>query len=157
MAIGIRRDRGGVMPATEVYPALAATGIVKGDLCKLSSGKLVICDDGDAGSEDQLFLAVASYVSGVTAPAASTYDQLVIPVDDQLTFVGPVAEGTTPVGVDTVVPGSTLGINATGDGFADAAAASDDFVIIKVLEYDATAGTATVEGRFLMDTDTHAT
>ena len=151
--IKIRRDRGGVMPGTEVYPADAATEIAKGDLVKLTSGKLVICDDGDANSENQVFLAVGGYVSGVTAMAATTYDQLVMPIDDQLTFIGPVTEGTGGA-VEDLVPGATLGINSTGDGFVDATDVSADFVIIKVIEADATATTALVEGRFLLDTDT---
>lgn len=153
MAIGIRRDRGGIMPGTMSYPAAVATGIVKGDLVKLSSGLLIICDDGDAASETQLFLALTDYVANVTHVAATNVDRLVMPISDNLTFIGPVTGGAGEA-VEALVAGSTVGINATGDGFTDASAASPDFVIDKVLEYtSATApdGTAVVEGHFLLD------
>ena len=160
MAIGVRRDRGGVMPATESYPSLVSVAAVKGDLVKLTSGKLVICDDGDATSEDQIFLVVSNYVSGVTGPtviSTDTPDRLVMPLTDNLTFIGPVTESTGGA-VESLVPGSTLGINSTGDGFLDASAASADVVVIKLLEGTAgtaaTTGTGVVEVRFLFDTDT---
>ena len=153
MAIGIRRDRGGVMPGTVSHPSAVATAVVKGDLVKLSSGLLVNCDDGDALSEDQIFLALTNYVANVTHVAATNVDLLVMPITDLLTFIGPVTGGAGEA-VEALVAGSTLGINATGDGFTDSSAASADFVIDKVLEYtSATApdGTATVEGHFLLD------
>ena len=90
MAIGIRRDRGGVMPGTVSHPSAVATAVVKGDLVKLSSGLLVNCDDGDALSEDQIFLALTNYVANVTHVAATNVDLLVMPITDLLTFIGPI-------------------------------------------------------------------
>lgn len=151
MAIGIRRDRGGIMPGTMSYPAAVATGIVKGDLCKLVGGLLVTCDDGDAISENRLFLNLTDYVADVTHGSATTVNLIVMPIDEQLTFIGPVTGGVGEA-VEALVPGSTLGINSTGDGFIDSTTASADFVIDKVLEFvsaPAPNGTAVVEGHFL--------
>lgn len=145
--IGIRRDREGVMPGTLSFPAEVETGLVKGDVAKLdTAGELVQGTSGDVFDNNARWLVVADFVSGVTGPAASgtdTYDCIVIPLDDELTYTGTVAESGGEL-VENLVPGDVVDLNTTADGFLTVAAPTD-FVVVKVLEVDATNSTAEIE------------
>jgi hypothetical protein len=91
MAIGIRRDRGGVMPGTMLHTAVVADSLVKGQAVKLdpSDGMLTV-----AAGVNSTTAAGAQYIvagvgeSGVTYDsAATTFDAAVVPLDDQLTYI----------------------------------------------------------------------
>lgn len=141
--IGIRRDREGIMPGTLTFPAEVETALIAGDIAQLdSAGELIQGTAGTVATGLSRWLVVANFVSGVTGPAASgtdTYDCIVIPLDDELTYIGPVTELDTG-DAEALVPGQVLNLNATGDGFTvSVSVTSTDFRVVKVLE----TGTAT--------------
>lgn len=144
MAIGIRRDREGVMPGTLTFPAAAATGLEVGDVAKLVGGLLVKGAPGDVFDDVARWLVVGNYVSGITAPAGTNYDCTVIPLDDELTYQGGVVEAGTG-DAEVLVEGSKVDLNATADGFViDDSPAPTDFIIVQVLDGAGTT-TPTVE------------
>lgn len=144
MAIGIRRDREGVMPGTLTFPAAAATGLEVGDIAKLSGGLLVKAAPGDVFDNAARWLVVGNYVSGITAPAGTNYDCTVIPLDDELTYQGAIAEVDTGDATALAV-GDAIDVNATADGFQCSVSVPEtDFIIVQFLDGEGTT-TPTVE------------
>jgi hypothetical protein len=91
MAIGIRRDREGVMPGTLLQTAVVADSLSKGTAVKLdpTDGNLTVAAGvNDTTACGAQYLLVADYLSGVTADSgATTYDAAVVPLDDELTYI----------------------------------------------------------------------
>jgi len=139
MAIGIRRDREGVMPGTLSFPAAVATGLAKGDVVKLSGGLLVKGAPGDIFDNVARFMVVGGYVAGVTAPDSTNWDCVVVPMDDELTYVGDVAEVDTGDATALVI-GSKVDLNATADGLQiSVSTAPSDFIIVAFISGEGTA------------------
>lgn len=138
MAIGIRRDRQGVMPGTLTYPAAVATALGKGMVTKLDTGLLVKGAPGDVFDNVATFMVVADYVAGVTGEGGTNWTVTVIPMNDTLTYKGDVAEAGTG-DAEVLAIGSLVDLNATADGFViDDSPAPSDFEIIGFLSGEGT-------------------
>jgi len=91
MAIGIRRDRTGVMPGTINLTALVADAFVVGQVVTLnpSDGQLVkLPGIADSGVSTPQYLIVSVGESGVTRNSTDTvFDCAVIPLTDNLTYI----------------------------------------------------------------------